>query len=88
MSSNGLIRTVSFQPSSLASGGMTMLSHVTRLSTCTSKRWKWIGCVSTPLWVNRQIWLPSLVSAIGVTLTSAEGRFVPSISSVCGLTYG
>ncbi len=36
VSSSGLIRTVSFQPSSLASGGMTMLSHVTRLSTCTS----------------------------------------------------
>ena len=36
VSSSGLIRTVSFHPSSFASGGMTMLSHVTRLSTCTS----------------------------------------------------
>ena len=36
VSSSGLIRTVSFQPSSFASGGMTMLSHVTRLSTWTS----------------------------------------------------
>ena len=36
VSSSGLTRTVSFQPSSLASGGMMMLSHVTRLITCTS----------------------------------------------------
>ena len=36
VSSSGAIRTVSFQPSSFGSGGMMMLSHVTRLSTCTS----------------------------------------------------
>ena len=36
VSSSGLTRTVSFQPSSLASGGMMMLSQVTRLITCTS----------------------------------------------------
>ena len=43
VSSSGLIRTVSFQPSSFASGGMMMLSQVTRLITWTSNRWKWIG---------------------------------------------
>ena len=37
-----------------------MLSQATRLSTCTSYRWKWIGCVSTPLWVIFQIWVPSV----------------------------
>ncbi len=36
VSSRGLIRTVSFHPFSLASFGMMMLSHVTRLSTWTS----------------------------------------------------
>jgi len=36
VSSSGLTRTVSFHPSSLASGGMMMLSHVTRLITWTS----------------------------------------------------
>ena len=51
-----------------------MLSQVTRLSTCTSYRWKWIGCVSTPLWVMRQIWVPSVALEMGVTLTSLTGR--------------
>ena len=68
VSSSGLTRTVSFQPSSVGSGGMMMLSQVTRLSTCTSYRWKWIGCVSTPLWVNFQICVPSVRRRpIGVT---------------------
>ena len=49
VSSKGETRTVSFQPSSVLSGGMMMLSHVTRLSTWTLNRWKWIGWVSTPL---------------------------------------
>ncbi len=40
MSSSGFIRTVSFQPSSLGSGVMMMLSQVTRFNTCTSYRWK------------------------------------------------
>ena len=44
--------------------------------------------MSTPLWVKRQICVPSLASVIGVTLTSAAGRLVPSISSVAGLMYG
>ncbi len=70
VSSSGLIRTVSFQPFSFASFGMMMLSHVTRLSTWTSYRWKWIGWVSTPLWVTRQICVPSVASLIGVILTS------------------
>ena len=59
VSSSGLIRTVSFQPSSFGSVGMMMLSQVTRLSSWTSNRWKWIGCVSTPLWVILQICVPS-----------------------------
>ena len=59
VSSSGLTRTVSFHPSSFASGGMMMLSHVTRFRTCTSNAWKWIGCVSTPLCVIFQIWVPS-----------------------------
>ena len=46
---------VSFQPSSLASGG-DVPSQSTRLITCTSNRWKWIGWVSTPLCVIFQIW--------------------------------
>ena len=36
VSSSGLTRMVSFQPSSPGSVGMMMLSHVTRLSICTS----------------------------------------------------
>ena len=36
VSSSGAMRTVSFQPSSSLSGGMMMLSHVTRLSIWTS----------------------------------------------------
>ena len=88
VSSRGDMRTVSFHPSSFASGRMTMLSQVTRLSSWTSNRWKWIGCVSTPLCVNRQICVPSAVVEIGVALTSAAARFVPSRSSVAGFTYG
>ena len=63
-SSNGFIRTVSFQPSSFGSGGFTTPSQSTRLISCTLKRWKWIGCVSTPLWVIFQIWVPSPVAPI------------------------
>ena len=59
MSSSGFIRTVSFQPSSLGSGGLTTPSQPTRLITCTLNRWKWIEWVSTPLWVIFQIWVPS-----------------------------
>ena len=43
MSSSGFIRTVSFQPSSFASGGWIAPSQPTRLITCTLNRWKWIG---------------------------------------------
>ena len=88
VSSSGLTRTVSFQPSSDGSVGMMMLSQVTRFRTCTSYRWKWIGCVSTPLWVIFQIWVPSAPSEIGCTLMSPFGRFVVSITSVGGATYG
>ncbi len=59
VSSSGLTRMVSFQPSSDGSGGMMMLSQVTRLRIWTLNRWKWNGCVSTPLWVIFQIWVPS-----------------------------
>ena len=34
-------------------------SQPTRLMTCTLKRWKWMACVSTPLWVIFQICVPS-----------------------------
>ena len=71
VSSSGLMRTVSFQPSSLASGGRMIPSQPTRLRSCTSKRWKWIGCVSTPLCVIFQIWVPSVATEIGVTSTFA-----------------
>ena len=40
MSSSGFIRTVSFQPSSLGSGGFTAPSQPTRLITWTLNRWK------------------------------------------------
>ena len=50
-----------------------MLSHVTRLTSCTSYRWKWIGCVSTPLCVMRQICVPSVALEMGVILTSLTG---------------
>ena len=43
VSSSGLTRMVSFQPSSDASGGMMMLSHVTLFRIWTLKRWKWNG---------------------------------------------
>ena len=35
-------------------------SQPTRLITCTLNRWKWMACVSTPLWVIFQICVPSL----------------------------
>ena len=59
-----------------------MLSQVTRLSTCTSYRWKWIGWVSTPLWVIFQICVPSLPSLMAWTSMSPFGRLVPSMTSV------
>ena len=67
VSSSGLMRTVSFQPSSDGSVGMMMLSQVTRLRSWTLNRWKWIGCVSTPLCVIFQIWVPSFPDEIGLT---------------------
>lgn len=86
VSSSGLTRTVSFQPSSVASGGMMMLSHVTRLSTWTSLRWKCSGWVSTPLWVIFQICVPSGATAeTGVTFRGSVD-FVPSRFSVAGFT--
>src|SRR5665648_1157091 len=88
VSSSGLIRTVSFQPSSPGSVGMMMLSQVTRFRTWTSYRWKWIGWVSTPLCVIFQIWVPSLPSLMAWTLRSPFGRLVPSMTSVGGATYG
>ena len=89
VSSSGLMRTVSFQPSSLASGLRMIPSQPTRLITCTSYRWKWIGCVSTPLCVIFQICVPSVAEAIGVTLRHwPSGRLVMSINSLAGFTYG
>ena len=74
VSSSGLIRTVSFQPSSVASTCLRLLSQATRLRTWTSYRWKWIGCVSTPLCVIRQICDPSAADEIGGIFTSLTGR--------------
>ena len=88
VSSSGLTRMVSFQPSSEGSVGMMMLSQVTRLSSCTLNRWKWIGWVSTPLWVIFQIWVPSVPELMGWMLTSPFGRLVPSMTSVGGAMYG
>ena len=65
-SSSGFMRTVSFQPSSLGSGGLIAPSQPTRLMTCTLKRWKWMACVSTPLWVIFQICVPSPSDPTGV----------------------
>ena len=59
MSSSGFMRTVSFQPTSFGSGFRIAPSQPTRLMTCTLNRWKWIACVSTPLCVIFQIWVPS-----------------------------
>ena len=87
VSSSGLTRTVSFHPSSVGSGGMMMLSQVTRLMTCTLYRWKWSGCVSTPLCVIFQIWVPSAPDAMGVTWRLL-GNPVESRFSVDGFTYG
>ena len=61
-SSSGFMRTVSFQPSSLGSGGLIVPSQPTRLITCTLNRWKWMAWVSTPLWVIFQICVPSLAA--------------------------
>src|SRR5664279_578086 len=88
VSSSGLVRTVSFQPSSLASGGMMMLSQVTRLISWTLNRWKWIGWVSTPLCVIFQIWVPGAPELMAWTLMSPTGRLVPSMISVGGAMYG
>ena len=65
-SSSGFIRTVSFQPSSLGSGGLIAPSQPTRLITCTLNRWKWMAWVSTPLCVIFQIWVPSVSDPIWV----------------------
>src|SRR5512137_399824 len=74
VSSSGATRTVSFQPNSVWSGGMMMLSQVTRLINCTSYRCQWMGCVSTPLWVMRQICVPSELVAMEAILISLTGR--------------
>ena len=87
VSSSGLIRTVSFQPSSFASGLRTMPSQPTRFRSCTSNRWKWIGCVSTPLCVIFQICVPSSAVEMGVTSTPG-GSSMPSRTSLAGFTYG
>ncbi len=87
VSSSGLTRTVSFQPSSFGSGGMMMLSQVTLLRTWTSYRWKCSGWVSTPLCVIFQICVPSAAELIGVT-SRLLGNPVASRVSVAGLTNG
>ncbi len=61
----GVHLDVSFQPTSLGSGGLTVPSQPTRLISCTLTRWKWTGWVSTPLWVIFQIWVsPSLMFSV------------------------
>ncbi|GAO04619.1 hypothetical protein PSR1_03514 [Anaeromyxobacter sp. PSR-1] len=87
VSSSGLIRTVSFQPSSFASARRTMPSQPTRLTSWMSNRWKWMGWVSTPLCVIFQSCVPSSAVVIGVTSTPG-GSTMPSRSSLAGLTYG
>ena len=82
---SGLIRTVSFHPSSDGSVGMLMPSQVTRFSTCTSNRWKWIGWVSTPLCVIFQICVPSSPVLMGVT-SRLLGRLSEYSTSVAGFT--
>ena len=42
VSCRGFTLKVSFQPNSLASGGLTALSQATRLMSCALKRWTWI----------------------------------------------
>src|SRR5659263_301266 len=64
-SSSGFIRTVSFQPTSFASGGFTIPSHPTRLINWTLNMCQWMACVSTPLCVIFQIWVPSASEPIG-----------------------
>ena len=59
VSSSGLVRMVSFQPSSFASGGRICPSQPTRFTSCTSKMWKWTGWVSTPLCEIFQSCVPS-----------------------------
>ena len=58
------MRTVSFQPRSLSSGGVltgpvvlsgSVDTHLMRFTIWTLTRWKWMAWVSTPLWVMRQI---------------------------------
>jgi hypothetical protein len=102
VSSRGLIRTVSFHPFSLASFGMMMLSHVTRLSTWTSievevDRVGVHAVVGDPpdlgavLGVADRRDLDVLDRFIPVTesvVTTCLGSLVPSMSSVCGLTNG
>ena len=77
---------------------MMMLSQVTRLRICTSYRWKWIGCVSTPLCVIFQICVPSSRRMVAIWTSPSGrrwrrpsprfGRLVASMSSVAGLTNG
>ena len=67
---------------------MMMLSQVTRLRTCTS-----IGVEVDRVRVHAVVrdlpdLRPVVAVAIGVTFTSALGRFVVSMSSVDGKTYG
>ena len=88
VSSRGLIRTVSFQPSSVGSGGMMMLSQVTRLISCTSKAWKWIGCVSTPLCVIFQIWVPSVARGDRSHVQVADRKPARVDELRVGFTYG
>ena len=86
VSCSGLIRTVSFHPSSVASGGMMMLSHVTRLSTCTS-----YGVEVDRVRIHAVVRdLPDLRAVVArrrsaSTLTSALGSFEASITSVAGV---
>ena len=68
----GFMRTVSFQPSSLGSGGRSVPSIATRLITCTLNRWKWMAWVSTPWWSTRQIWVPSFRAPIWVAFDESR----------------
>ena len=59
VSSSGCMRTVSFEPISPGSGAYFAPSQPTRLTSCTSNRWKCTGWLSTPLCVIFQICVPS-----------------------------
>jgi hypothetical protein len=72
VSSSGLTLAVSFQPSSFASGFLTIPSQPTRFRSCTSNRRKWIGCVSTPFCVIFQICVPSVAETMGAALRNAS----------------